>query len=222
MVDAVVCVLLIEFINRGLEKETEAKGHETLLREELQHRIQNLFAVIQAVIRFSLPSDEVRVSTAAIKDGLLDRLQALVDANRHVSDATGEIALIDLIHGQMRIFADRYTVHGRPQVTLDPQLAQNFSLILHELATNSLKHGALSAADGSVQIKLMEVPTGVLFDWRETGGPAVSAPPADGTGEGFGSRILGPFARSFCSDVAIAYEATGLHYSLQLPRRPSA
>ncbi len=163
VIDAIVCVLLIEFVNRGLEKETEAARHETLLREELQHRIQNLFAVIQAVIRFSLPSNEARVSAAAIKDGLLDRLQALVDATRHVGDAKGEVALIDLIHGQMRVFAERYTVHGRPQVTLNPQLTQNFALVLHELVTNSLKYGALSAADGSVQIKLHEVPTGVLL-----------------------------------------------------------
>ena len=221
VVDAVVCVLLIEYVNRSLEKETEAKQRQALLREELQHRIQNLFAVIQAIIRFSLPNNEARVSAAAIKDGLLDRLQALVDANRQVSDSTGEVALIDLIHDQMRVFAERYTVHGRPQVTLDPQLTQNFSLILHELVTNSLKYGALSAANGSIQIKLMEVPAGVLFDWTETGGPAVSAPPADGSGGGFGSRILGPFAQSFCADVAIAYEPTGLHYSLQLPRQQS-
>jgi hypothetical protein len=126
VVDAVVCVLLIEYVNRGLDRETQAKQHQALLKDELQHRIQNLFAVIQAVIRFSLPSNEARVSAAAIKDGLLDRLQALVDANRHVSDSTGEIALIDLIHGQMRVFAERYTVHGRPQVTLNPQLTQEF------------------------------------------------------------------------------------------------
>ena len=96
----------------------------------------------------------------------------MVNANRHVSNARGEVALIDLIHDQMRGFDNRYTVHGRPQLMLDPQLTQNFSLILHELVTNSLKHGALSAADGSVQIKLTEIPTGVLFDWAETGGPA--------------------------------------------------
>jgi two-component sensor histidine kinase len=219
VVDAVVCVLLIEYVNRSLEKETEAKQHEALLRGELQHRFQNLLAVSQAVIHFSLPSNDARVSAAAIKDGLLDRLQAMVNANRHVSDAKGEVALIDLIHDQMRGFDNRYTVHGRPLVMLNPQLTQNFSLILHELVTNSLKYGALSNADGSIQIKLMEVPSGVLFDWAESGGPSVKAPPADGSGDGFGSRLLGPFARSFCVDVAIAYEPTGLHYSLQLPRQ---
>jgi two-component sensor histidine kinase len=98
-----------------------------LLKDELQHRIQNLFAVIQAVIRFSLLSNDARVSAAVIKDRLLDRLQAMVDTSRHVSNANGEVALIDLIHGQMRGFDERYTVHGRPQVTLSPQLTQNFS-----------------------------------------------------------------------------------------------
>jgi len=220
VIDAVVCVLLIEFVNRGLEKETEAARHETLLREELQHRIQNLFAVIQAVIRFSLPSNEARVSAAAIKDGLLDRLQALVDANRHVSDSTGEIALIDLIHGQMRVFAERYTVHGRPQVTLNPQLTQNFSLILHELVTNSLKYGALSAADGSVQIKLQEVPTGVLFDWRESGGPSVIAPPADGADGGFGSRISWPVCAELLRRRRHRLRANGL--ALQFATAPPA
>ena len=134
----------------------------------------------------------------------------------------GIVALIDLIHDQMRGFDNRYTVHGRPQVTLDPQLTQNLSLILHELVTSSLKYGALSVPDGCVQIKLLELPTGVLFDWTETGGPPVSAPPADGSGGGFGSRILGPFARGFCSDVTIAYDPAGLHYSLQLPSPQSA
>jgi len=221
LVDAVICVLLIEYVNRGLQKETEAKKHETLLREELQHRIQNLFAVIQAVIRFGLPSSNAPVSPALLKDRLLERLQAIVDANRQVG-ATGEVALIDLIHGQMQGFDNQYTVHGRPQLTLDPQLTQNLSLILHELVTNSLKHGALSVAGGRVRIKLLEDPAGVSFDWTETGGPPVSAPPADGSGDGFGARILGPFAQSFCTDVTIAYEPAGLHYRLQIPRQAVA
>jgi hypothetical protein len=53
--DAILCVGLIEYINRSLEKETLAKEHQRLLKDELHHRMQNLFAVIQSVIRFSLP-----------------------------------------------------------------------------------------------------------------------------------------------------------------------
>jgi len=218
-VDAVLCVLLIEYINRSLEKETEGKQHQTLLKDELRHRIQNLFAVIQAVIRFSLPDKGAPVSPALIKERLFGRLQAMFDANQYVGDSKGEVALVDLVRGQIRGLDNQVRIHGRPQMMLDPQLTQNFSLILYELVTNSLKYGALSSSNGRVHIKLLETRTGVLFDWAEFHGPTVSAPLDDGSGDGFGSRILGPFARSFYSDVSIAYDAPGFRYGLQIPRQ---
>ncbi len=221
-VDAVLCVLLIEYINRSLEKETEAKQLQTLLKDELHHRMQNLFTVIQSVVRFSLPNNDAPVAPAVIKERLFGRLQAMFDANGYVGDAKGEVALIDLIRGQIRGLDHQFRIHGRPQLMLDAQLTQNFSLILYELVTNSLKYGALSTAGGRIHIKLLETPAGVVFDWAEFHGPAVSAPPDDGSGDGFGSRILGPFARSFCSDVNIAYDSLGFRYGLQIPRSPSS
>jgi two-component sensor histidine kinase len=146
----------------------------------------------------------------------------MFDANQYVSDAKGEVALHDLIRGQIRGLDNQFRVHGRPPMLLDAQLTQNFSLILYELVTNSLKHGALSTANGRVHIKLLATQTGVVFDWAEFHGPMVSAPPDDGSGDGFGSRILGPFARSFCSDVNIAYDSLGFRYGLQIPRQERA
>ena len=218
-IDAILCVLLIEYINRSLEKETDAKQHQILLKDELRHRIQNLFAVIQAVIRFSLPNSNTPVSPALIKDRLFDRLQAMSDANQYVSDSKGEVALLDLIQKHIRGVNDQCTVRGQPHLMLNPQLAQNLSLILHELVTNSLKYGALSTSRGRVHIELKEIQTRVVFDWAELDGPLVSGRPDDGSADGFGSRILGPFARSFCSDVNIEFESTGFRYSLQLPRQ---
>lgn len=218
-IDAILCVLLIEYINRSLEKETEAKQHQTLLKDELQHRIQNLFAAIQAVILFSLPNNDAPVSPALIKDRLFGRLRAMLDANQYVSDSKGGVALLDLVRSQIRGLDNQFRVHGRPHLMLNPQLTQNFSLILYELVTNSLKHGALSTSNGRVYIKLLEVRTGVIFDWAEFHGPMVSAPRDDGSGDGFGSRILGAFARSFCSDVNIAFDSPGFRYGLQIPRQ---
>ena len=125
--DATLCVLLIEYINRTLEKETEAKQHQTLLKNELHHRINNLFAVIQSVIRFSLPNNAAPVSPALFKDRLLVRLQAMLDANQYVSDSKGEVALLDLVQGQIRGLDSQVRVHGRPHLMLSPQLTQNFS-----------------------------------------------------------------------------------------------
>ena len=215
-VDAIVCVLLIEYINRNLEKETEAKERQILLKQELHHRIGNFFAVIQAVIRLSLPKDNTPVSPALIKDRLLDRLQAMFDANRQVIEANDQVPLLDLIERQIRGL--QVTVDGRAHLALNPETTQNVSLILHELITNSLKHGALSSSEGRIHLRLAEMPTGVVFDWTELNGAIVSEPLADKSEDGFGSTILGPFARSFCSDVNISYEPQGFHYRLQIPR----
>jgi two-component sensor histidine kinase len=215
--DATLCVFLIEYINRSLENETQAKEHQALLKDELHHRMHNLFAVIQSVIRFSLPKDNAPVSLSVIEDRLFGRLQAMFDANSYVSDSIGNVALLDLIRGQIRGLDQRIVIRGRPHLMLCPKMTQNFSLIMHELVTNSLKYGALSASDGRVLINLKETPGGVTFDWNEVDGPPVKAP-ADEDDCGFGSHILGRFARGFCTDVRISYAPSGFSYALRIPR----
>jgi two-component sensor histidine kinase len=214
--DVLLGISLIAYINRTLEKETQAKEHQALLKDELGHRMHNLFAVIQSVIRFSLPNNNIPVFPRVIEDRLVGRMQAMSDANRYVGDSTGNVALLDLVRGQMRGLGNRIIIHGRPHLLLDPLMTQNFSLILHELVTNSLKYGALSTSDGRVHIGLKETRSGVAFDWTEANGPKVKAPADDGGG--FGSHILGPFARGFCTDVKISYEPSGLRYGLRIPR----
>lgn len=220
-VDAVLCVSLIEYINRSLEKETQAKEHQALLKDELHHRMHNLFAVIQSVIRFSLPNSNTPVFPSVIEDRLLARLQAIFDANRYIGGAAGSVALLDLIRGQIRGLESGVIVRGRCNLLFDAKMTQNFSLIMHELVTNSLKYGALSAPGGRVHIDLKQTCGGVDFDWTEVGGPPVRAP-AGNCGGGFGSHILGRFARGFCSDVKISYEPSGFRYGVRIPRSQPA
>lgn len=215
-VDATVCVLLIEYIIRNLEKETAAKERQILLKQELHHRIGNFFAVIQAVIRLSLPKDNTPVSSALIKDGLLERLQIMFDANQQVIESNDEVPLLSLIERQIRGLP--VTVDGEQHLVLNPQITQNISLIVHELITNSLKHGALSSPEGHIHLKLEEIGSQVVFDWAELNRSNISAPLLEKSENGFGTRVLGPFARSFCSDVSISYEPRGFHYRLQIPR----
>jgi two-component sensor histidine kinase len=221
-IDATLCVLLIECINRSLAKEIEAREHQRLLKDELSHRIQNTLAVIQAVIRFSLPEKNEPVLPALVEARLLARLQAMSDANRFIGNVVGKAALLALIDSQIRGLESQIDVEGRADVMLDAQMTQNLSLVLHELVTNSLKYGALSSLEGRVRIVLTETPTEIKFDWLEAGGPAVREPSSDGSGSGFGSRILGPFARGFCADVTLSYEPSGLRYALRIPREPQA
>lgn len=222
--DATVAVLLIVFINRtldllvaGIDLEKQAKQHQYLLATELHHRIQNLFTVIQAVIRFSLPG-EGTIDKSVIKQRLSDRLQAMSATNRAITDSMGDgVRLIDLIRSAIRGFESRIEIAGSPGMVLGPQMTQNFSLILHELLTNALKYGALSVPQGRVSLRLDWSSWVLIFIWQEHGGPSV-APPASA---GFGSRILGDFAKTFCENVQASYEPDGFRYSLQIRSDPN-
>jgi two-component sensor histidine kinase len=218
-IDAVVCVLLIVFINRTLDLllididlEKQAKQHQYLLATELHHRIQNLFTVIQAVIRFSLPG-EAMVQASAVRQRLMDRLQSMSAANRAITDSMGDgVRLVDLIGGETRGFESRFQLSGAAGLVMAPQMTQNISLVLHELLTNALKHGALSTPQGRVSVHIGWADSVLTLTWRERGGPPVAAQ----MGSGFGSRILGMFAKSFCRSVDTTYAEDGLCYTLEI------
>ncbi len=217
--DATVCVMLIDFINRTLDillvnidREKQAKQHQYLLAKELHHRIQNLFTVIQAVVRFSLPGKGM-VQESAVKQRLMDRLQSMSTTNRAITDSMGDgVRLKELISSEIRGFESQFEITGTPGVVLGPQMTQNLSLVLHELLTNALKYGALSVPQGRVSLRLDWSSWVLTFIWQERGGPSVMPP----DNAGFGSRILGPFARSFCQNVDISYTPGGLRYTLQI------
>ena len=217
--DASVCVMLIDYINRtvdllraNIDEEKQAKQHQYLLAKELHHRIQNLFAVMQGVIRFSLPGNGT-IQEAATRDRLVDRLQSMSAANRAITDSMGDgVRLLDLITGEIRGFESRVDISGGSGLLFGPQMTQDFSLILHELVTNALKYGALSVANGRVGIQLDWVPSVLTFTWQESGGPKVSEP----NSSGFGSRILGRFAESFCRNVESRYDPSGFRYVVQI------
>ena len=211
--------MLIDYINRtvdllraNIDREKQAKQHQYLLTKELHHRIQNLFTVIQGVIRFSLPGEGI-VRTAAVRERLMDRLQSMSAANRAITDSMGDgVHLLDLISGEIRGFEAQFEIGGNGRLLLGAQLTQDLSLILHELVTNALKYGALSVPQGRVSLRL-DWAGGVLsFTWHECGGPPVTEPEASG----FGSRILGAFARSFSRKVEASYAPAGLRYMLQI------
>jgi two-component sensor histidine kinase len=182
------------------------------LAKELHHRIQNLFTVIQAVIRFSLPGEGM-VQESAVKQRLMDRLQSMSTTNRAITDSMGDgVRLKDLISSEIHGFESQFEITGAPGVVLGPQMTQNLSLILHELLTNALKYGALSVPQGRVSLRLDWTSWVLTFIWQEHGGPPVTPPDC----AGFGGRILGAFARSFCHNVDISYAPGGLRYMLQI------
>jgi PAS domain S-box-containing protein len=190
---------------------SDRKKSQQLIIRELTHRTQNLFAVFQAIAARAV--DESKTA-AEIKYVLNDRLQALARAYQVMAEEGGA-SLAAILEREFSGFS-RQVKFGGCDIVVNPSAAQQFALIIHELATNALKYGALSAPAGrvSIQGKIDRLNGGGTFRfvWRETGGPAVTKP----TRRGFGSVILLDSAKQFGQSVELDYAPRGLSYELQV------
>jgi two-component sensor histidine kinase len=182
-----------------------------LIFRELTHRTQNLFAVFQAIAARAV--DESKTA-AEIKHVLNGRLQALARAYQVMAEE-GSASLAAILEREFDGFSRQVKVGGC-DIVVNPSAAQQFALIIHELATNAVKYGALSAPAGRVSIEgkinRLDGRGTFTFVWRETGGPAVTKP----TRRGFGSVILLDSAKHFGQSVKLDYTPRGLRYELQL------
>ena len=167
-----------------ITERKKAADQQRLLVRELQHRTQNLFAVVQGVANLSLSENR---TVASAKVDLAGRLQALAHGYAMLATASWEGAsLAELVRQGVKGFSTRVSVSGC-DVNLNPTATQNFALIVHELATNALKHGALSTEAGRARIDgSVNRDEGVFtFRWQEASGPAV----VDTGRRGFGTTI---------------------------------
>ena len=145
----------------------------------------------------------------------LSRLHALANAHGLLTDAAGEGATLeDIVRGQLAGFAGAVSVDG-PSVFLKPSAAQSFALVVHELATNASKHGALSTTSGSVSIRWSVRSNGsgpkLRFIWQEHGGPPVEKP----SHKGFGTVLLEHAIAGIDSSPTIDFAPEGLRYETE-------
>jgi PAS domain S-box-containing protein len=169
-----------------------ADEQRVLLLNELNHRVKNTLSTVQSIAEQTLRAAGVEAETRC---NLTDRLIALSDAHDVLLQenwAGADMrAILDLaIAPHEDAAAGRFELDG-PAVRLSSQQAVSLSLVLHELATNALKHGAIKVAGGKVCVTWNIGQDGegrryLTFLWQESGGPAVE-PPAR---RGFGSRLI--------------------------------
>ena len=185
---------------------------QRFLIRELHHRSQNLFAVIQTIASRSLVEGQ---TISGAKDMLTGRLAALARVHSTLANGSWEGApLKQLVVQELAPFEKQISVTSCETVVNTPT-AQTFGLILHELATNAAKYGALCGPEGRVAIECrIEGANGqnqFHFSWRELGGPPVAQP----TRKGFGSAMLFDAAKRSGHTVQARYEPEGLIYELQ-------
>jgi PAS domain S-box-containing protein len=174
----------------------EAEERRALLAREVDHRAKNALAVVQAALRLTPRHDADGFATAV--EG---RIASLARAHTLLAQQSWAGAeLRRLLEGELAAFLpddgqrpSRAELNG-PEVQVAPAAAQSLSLTCHELATNAVKYGALSAPDGRLLVRwVVDAEAGVLrLDWVESGGPVLSSPPSR---RGFGSRLIAATVR---------------------------
>jgi two-component sensor histidine kinase len=209
-VAAAVDELLDELERRRVQAE-EAEAARAFLSRELSHRVKNTLSIVQAIARQTFGK---LVPPQAIETYSL-RVRALAGAYDKLLAEEWESADIrDVVEGTVAPHHEpddnRFRLDG-PEILLPPKAVIALSLILHELATNAAKYGALSGLAGHVEIAWRQAGKRVSLDWIEKEGPPVVPPER----EGFGTKVISrAFAPEFSADVAFDYHPEGLRFHL--------
>jgi two-component sensor histidine kinase len=210
------------FIDVTGRKQAE-EGHE-LLAGEMSHRVKNLLAVATGLTAITSRSAK---TTADMAQELTHRLTALGRAHDLVRPLPGQgqegkAALLgDLLTVLLAPYDDMAAFSGRvrvsvPRMGVGEQAATTLALVVHELATNSLKYGALSSPGGTLDISCTPHDTEVVVVWTERGGPPVAAPAGEG---GYGSKLLNRgMTVQLGGSITCDWSAEGVIISLQMTK----
>jgi two-component sensor histidine kinase len=162
-----------------------AERERALVMAETTHRLKNTLALVQAIAQQTLRDIPDRERVQAFDD----RLHALASAHdvllQHEWNGADLQGLVETALGRV-VDRARFEIEG-PRLVVKAPIAQNVSLLIHELATNATKYGALTQEGGRVSVSWMREGGLVRMEWRERGGPPATAPKR----KGFGSRLVG-------------------------------
>ncbi len=204
------------FLDVTGRKQAE-EGNE-LLAGEMSHRVKNLLTIATALTAITSRS---ATSAQEMAKDLTRRLSALGRAHDLVRPLPGKVengALLgDLVSVLLAPYDDMGAFSGRIRVSVPRmavgEVAATTAMVLHELATNSLKYGALSCAEGTLDVSCDTPGASVAVVWTEQGGPSVKAPNAPG---GFGSKLLQRGMNALGGNAELAWAKTGVVVTLHM------
>jgi PAS domain S-box-containing protein len=202
-----------------ISERRQAEERQKSLMDELNHRVKNTLATVQ-----SLAANTAREAAVppAMREAFEARLIALSRTHDQLTRTGWQTAdLGTIIHEifapHLHGLAERITLSGEP-VNLPPRQALALAMVFNELAANALRHGSLSVAGGRLGLTWLVKPARgrptLRLDWRETGGPAASAPDR----KGFGMRLIErSIVNELCGAADLKYRRGGLRASIKIP-----
>jgi len=203
-------------VGRDITERKQAEQLQRTLTNELIHRIKNTLATVQAIATQSLlraksPSDFV--------SSFIGRVQAMAKAHTLLTKTMMQgTDVTELVSEQVLLGVsddNRISCSG-PLLVLDAQQALHLALVLHELATNARKYGALSVPNGRLSVSWQMRTNGgrnLLLLWKESSGPKVTAP----SERGFGSTLIEQTLRAHGGEASVHYNTDGVTWEIELP-----
>ena len=207
--------LVMMGVNIDITEARQAADHTRHLLRELNHRVKNTLAMTQSLARQTLKQSP---DPQAFLDAFSGRLRTLADAHGLLADRDwAGIGMVELVDSQIGPYViqdeERLTVKGE-DVQLPPDHALGLGIILHELASNAARFGALSIDAGKLRIAWTVKDDELHLEWIESGGP-----PVEQTRDvGFGSRlILRSLDKILGSSVSLDFAPSGVEARISFP-----
>lgn len=172
-------------------ERARAEAHQSVLLAELQHRVRNIMALIRSV---TIRTGQRARTVAEFSELLSGRLLTLSRVQTLLTRAADSwVSIADIVRDEVSGHEEQYQISG-PETRISPKATEVLTLVVHELVTNAIKHGALSGATGRVEVRwAMFERNGAAWlglDWIESGGPHLASHEVRARHRGFGSELI--------------------------------
>jgi two-component sensor histidine kinase len=198
----------------------EALKEQEILAQEMSHRVKNVFAIMDSMIRLTARHAS---SAGELAEALTGRLHAMAESHAQIrkpGDGEGSVDLTELVKALVKPYSTeaegdvcRVNLSGVSFLCLE-SAANGISMVIHELATNAAKYGSLSDAKGQVNLEWKIKADNLSISWKEIGGPPIKEPQKNGFGT---TLITQTVCGQFGGSVDIQWKASGLHCVVSVP-----
>lgn len=201
-------MLLMVFEDVTDQRAKSAK--QDVVAAEIKHRFKNFLALVASLARQSTTDG---MSAAEYRDTLLGRIEALAEAELALF-GEDQTTVRTVLNRVTLPYGDRVEIQSCPEIEIGPQASSSLNMVLHELATNAAKHGALSVQGGKVIVSAFLEGNKLHIQWSEEGGPQVHRKAPDG----FGSKLITLLVEEqLRGEVKLNYRDNGLAASIAFP-----